>query len=85
MVAILAIQWPFGDFLMSPYARNWFFGQESWYFGSSPLYTYRYAFRPDLESTGWVLVKGIVIASILAILSARLGLTWGTWMKNVIR
>lgn len=85
MVAILAIQWPFGDFLMSPYARNWFFGQESWYFGSPPLYTYRYAFRPDLESTGWVLVKGIVIASILAILSARLGLTWGTWMKNVKR
>jgi hypothetical protein len=85
MLVMLAIHWPFGDFLMSPYARNWFFGQESWGYGGSPLYEYRYAFHPDLVSTGWTLVKGMLVASILAILSARLGLTWGTWMKNVKR
>ncbi len=85
MVVMLAIHWPFGDFLMSPYARNWFFGQESWYYGASPLFKYRYAFRPDLVSTGWALAKGMLIASTLAIFSARIGLTWGSWMKNVKR
>lgn len=85
ILVMLVIHWPFGDFLMSPYARNWFFGQEGWGYGGPPLYEYRYAFRPEHVSTGWVLVKGLLIASALAILSTRIGLAWGTWMKNIKR
>lgn len=85
ILVMLVIHWPFGDFLMSPYARNWFFGQGAWGYGSPPNYEYRYAFRPDLVSTGWGLVKGLLIAATLAILSTRIGLAWGSWMKNIKR
>jgi len=81
----LAVQWPMGDFLMTPLARTWFFGQESWYFGSNPNYEYRFAFADWQVSTGWSLIKGLLIAMVVGILFTRLGLKWGNWMKNVMR
>lgn len=85
LVALLAVQWPFGDFLMSEYSRNWFFGTTSWYFGSSPDWEYRYAFAPWMEDTGLTLAKGLGIALVIGFLSARTGLAWGNWMKKVYR
>ena len=81
----VAVQWPFGDFLMTPYARNWFFGTETWYFGNNPDWEYRYAFAPWMVSSGWSFVKGLLIAVGLAILTTRLGLLWGRWMQQVRR
>jgi hypothetical protein len=81
----LAVHWPMGDFLMSPYARNWFFGSDSWYFGSSPDWQYRYDFMPWHTHTGWPLVKGLAIAWGIGIVSTRLGLKWGKWMQKVQR
>ncbi len=81
----LAVQWPFGDFLMSEYARNPIFGQESWYFGSTPDWEFRYTFWPWHIHTGWALVKGLAIAFGIAFLSGRVGLAWGNWMKKVQR
>lgn len=85
VISLFLVQWPLGDFFMSPYARNWFFGTESWYFGNSPDWEYRYAFRPWQSHSGLVLVKGILIAMFVAFLSSRLGLVWGNWMKKVQR
>lgn len=85
LLILLAVQWPFGDFLMTPYARSWFFGQETWYFGSNPDWEYRYAFAPWMEATGWPLIKGLLIAIVFSVLAARLGLQWGSWMKKVRR
>ncbi|MCR9249008.1 MAG: hypothetical protein NXI20_01235 [bacterium] len=85
VLIIFAVQWPFGDFLMSEYARNWFFGTESWYFGSSPDWQYRYDFMPWHMHTGMQIVQGIAIACGLAFLSSRLGMKWGSWMKNIKR
>jgi hypothetical protein len=82
---LLAVQWPFGDFLLTPYARNWFFGTTSWYFGSDPNYEFRYAFAPYNISSGTALITGIGSAIILGILSSWLGLSWGRWMKSVKR
>jgi hypothetical protein len=81
----VAVQWPFGDFLMTEYARNPIFGQESWYFGSTPDWEFRYTFWPWHVHTGWTLVSGLAIACGIAFLSGRLGLTWGNWMKKVQR
>jgi hypothetical protein len=81
----LAVQWPFGDFLMTPAARGWFFAQSSWYFGSNPDWEFRYAFAPWMVSSGWPLVKGLLIATGIAVLTSRLGLHWGGWMKRVKR
>lgn len=84
-VLILLIHYPFGDFLMSEYARNWFFGTESWYFGSDPDWEGRYKFMPWQE-TGLVdFMIGLGIALPIAILSTRLGLVWGKWMSQVQR
>lgn len=83
VISFLAVQWPFGDFLMSTYARNWFFGTESLYFGVSPDWEYRYKFWTT--SSGFELIKGLIIAILFAIISARIGLSWGNWMKQVRR
>jgi hypothetical protein len=85
VLTFLAVQWPFGDFLMSDYARNWFFGTESWYFGANPDWEYRFAFMPWHMDTGMELVKGIAIAVVIGVLSSRVGLVWGNWMKKVQR
>ena len=82
---LLALQWPFGSFLMSEAARNWFFGTESWYFGSSPDWEYRFNFMPWHLHTGTELIKGIAIACVIGVFSARLGLIWGKWMTKVKR
>ncbi len=84
-LTLLLVQWPFGDFLMSEYARNWFFGTESWYFGSNPDYEYRFAYTPWGTHTGFTLIKGIAIACFIGIISSRIGLVWGNWMKKVQR
>jgi hypothetical protein len=82
---LLAVQWPFGSFLATPYARNWFFGTTSWYFGSDPDYQYRYAFSPDKISHVSKIVTGLGIAVAVGTLSSWLGLVWGGWMKSVKR
>ncbi len=81
----LLIQWHVGDFLMTEYARNWVFGQESWYFAQDPDYKWRYAFPPWLEPPLWEMVKGISLAIALCFLTSKLGFYWGNWMKKVKR
>ncbi|WP_217452110.1 hypothetical protein [Mucilaginibacter humi] len=85
VLVLLAVQWPFGDFLTTVHARNWFFGTTSWYFGADPTYQYRYSFAPGNIETGVILVKGLATAIVLAFLSSWLGLTRGRWMKSVKR
>ncbi|MCA6077968.1 hypothetical protein [Fulvivirga sedimenti] len=85
ILILLLVQWNMGDFLMTEYARNWVFGTETWYFGNSPDWEYRYAYAPWMVSTGWILVRGILIAIGIAVLTSRLGLYWGNWMKKVQR
>jgi hypothetical protein len=83
VLVLLAVQWPFGDFLTTVYARNWFFGTTSWYFGSDPNNEYRYKLYD--EATGATLITGLGMSVVLALLSTWLGLTWGRWMKSVKR
>ncbi len=85
LVTLLVFQYPFGNFLMSDAARNWFFGTESWYFGSSPDWQYRFAYAEWMETTGFDLVKGLLIALVIGYLSSRLSIRWGKWMQNIMR
>lgn len=86
MVALLAVQWPFGEFLQtSPLARNWFFYSHTWTYDSPPDWQYRFAFAPwNLQSVG-EFAFGFGKALLYATLSARVGLLWGNWMKRVVR
>lgn len=86
LLIFLAVQWPLGTFLQeSPYARNWIFGSHYWYFGNNPDWEYRYKFAPWAIEAGTDLLQGLGIALMLSIISTRIGLAWGNWMKKIQR
>jgi len=81
-VAIFAaVQWPFADFLVSPWARNDLFGS----------HRMDYAVPPNIQARFYQLnppddvMRGLSIAVVLACVSARVGLWWGNWMSRVQR
>jgi hypothetical protein len=77
-----AVQYPFADFLLSPASRNAFFVGDKWaYFAEhGPLYRRFWRMRDDA-----VAVRSLLVATVLAIASTRLGLWWGNWMRGVMR
>jgi hypothetical protein len=85
LLALAAVQWPFADFLLSPASRNWFFGTDYFaYFDRPDSYSMRHLFVP-LERTRLEFWSGMAEALLVAILSTRLGLAWGDWMRRVRR
>jgi hypothetical protein len=77
----LLVQWPFADFLVSPWARNWMFGSHQMPYYVPPDAQTRW-FRLDPPAG---LALGFPIALVLAFVSARCGLWWGKWMARVQR
>lgn len=84
LVLLFAVQWPFANVLMAS-RGHWFFGTSQWYFGSNPNWEYRYAFADWMVSSGMDLIKGLALALMIAILSSRVGQSWGSWMKKIMR
>lgn len=78
------VQWPFGSLLMAS-KGHYFFGTSQWYFGSDPNWEYRYAYAPWMMSTAKEWITGMPIAIALAVVSSRIGLMWGNWMKKIVR
>lgn len=85
-VAVLfAVQWPFGTFLMSPEARNRIFAtQEFAYFLPPTVASVRNVFF-QWEATSVHFWRNVVLAFVAAILSIRMGIAWGDWMRKVRR
>jgi hypothetical protein len=81
LVAFLPAQWPFADFLMTPWARNWLFATHHMPYSASPDFQARW-FRLNPADN---VTAALPIALILAFVSARCGLWWGTWMSRVRR
>lgn len=89
VLALLAVSWPVSAFLISPAAQNPVFLGGQWDYSSSPG-AYRYEFWGNLSgvstgSTPWLAVKSLAFAALLAMVSSRLGLTLGGWMRRVRR
>ncbi|HTP36265.1 MAG TPA: hypothetical protein VMJ75_29025 [Candidatus Acidoferrales bacterium] len=84
VIALVAVQWPFADFLMSPLARNWLFGSKYFNYAISPTSYYaRYLFFPtESGSDFW---RESAWAFVTAILTTRLGLAAGSWMRRIRR
>lgn len=83
VVLLVGVLWPWGEFLLSPAARNWFFMADQWSY-QARLGANRYEFWAvesdplfTAGSAAWVLGLGMV--------STRLGLWWGDWMRRVKR
>lgn len=79
------VHWYFSAFLLSEPARGWFFGRFSWPYYVNPESPHRFNFYENASSDMVAFAKGLGIACVLAILSSRLGLSLGSWMKEVKR
>jgi hypothetical protein len=80
--ALVAVQWPFADFLMTPAAANGFFGTMYLDYGTSPRsHEALNIFYPS-ETGFWM---RMLIALVVAMVTARIGLGWGNWMRTVKR
>src|SRR5215472_4530142 len=85
LAASLAINWPFAHFMMSSYARNWVFAMNEFGY-SMPPSQYRLAWTlRRYESTSMEFWVGMVIALVATVLSVRIGMLWGDWMRRIQR
>jgi hypothetical protein len=84
VLALVAAEWPFADFLMTRHAANRFFG--TIYFGYPEPPT-----SPDVLRTfvntdhGTALATGIALAVLYAVLSTWVGIRLGRWMRAIQR
>jgi FtsH-binding integral membrane protein len=85
LAALVAVHWPFGNFMISPLARNWVFGMNYFPYQMPPSFYYQaYQFQHN-EATLAAFWLGMGIAWISAIVSARVGLGFGDWLCRIRR
>jgi hypothetical protein len=79
-----AVQWPFANFLMSPLARNWFFGTTYQDYGTPPTSLYaRFQFMPAEPATQFA--WGLAIAILTTCVMTYGGIHVGRAMQRVRR
>ena len=84
LAVFLAVQWNFADFLLSPASRNWIFGTGYHAYYETPnWFTRRNVFMPSEPAA--LFVRELAVALAAAILTTRIGLAWGSWMRRVRR
>lgn len=84
LAVMVAVEWPFGDFLQSPLARNAVFGSAyRSYFQSPQSFFSLYQFLP--APTAQQFRNGMAIALGYSIASMWLGMRMGDWLKRVRR
>lgn len=85
MAVLVAVQWPFATFLMSPAARNWFFHPANFpYFTPPNAATVRFVFV-KFDDTAAMFWRGMGIAFAASVISLWLGIIFGNWLKRVQR
>jgi hypothetical protein len=78
-----ACQWPFASFLMSPHARNFFWGARYFDFWMPPVTHYRrYLF---IDEAGWATAIGLGAAVVASGLSLGAGRAVGRWLARLRR
>jgi hypothetical protein len=82
---MIAVEWPMGSFLISPLAENRIFGTNYYAYMMRPS-DYHFAHQFDItEKTRAEFWLGLLIAFAAAIVTTRVGLAWGDWMRRVRR
>jgi hypothetical protein len=85
VLSFLAVQWPFANFLVSPASRNWIFGTAYFgYFDPAGFLYDPYTFEAAAKTQGAFLLL-MAVALGISIITTRLGLAWGDWMRRVCR
>ena len=82
--SLVAVEYPFATFLMSPASRNRFFGTHYLYYGAPPQ---SFLVRNTFNLTDSVpqFLIGILIATAVCTLTTWFGLKRGDWMAQVQR
>ncbi len=79
-----AVQWPFANFLMSPWSRNWFFGTHYLpYFARPEGFYARYIFFETEPLVSFLL--GMALGLVWTIPATRFSIGGGDWMKTIQR
>ncbi|WP_309669093.1 hypothetical protein [Gemmatimonas sp.] len=76
-------QWPFANFLVSDASRNWFFNTDNIPYMMPPDWLRpmrQFASEPITQTA-----SAFGVAGVLSVLSARVGLGWGNWLRSVRR
>ena len=82
---LAAVQWPFANFLMSPWAANRFFATIYHDYGTPPqAYEVRNLFF-SWEKTPGEFWTSMALALVIAIVMTRLGLAASDWMRRIRR
>jgi hypothetical protein len=85
VLVFLAAEWPFASFLMSPAARNWVFGMNyfAYFDPANVLYDpYKFQLAEKTSAQFWLVMA---LAVVVGVLTMRLGLSWGDWMRRIRR
>ncbi len=84
LLVFVAVQWPFANFLMYGPTQNWLFVTNNYPYALPRwTYGYRHVFPPGPGPAA--VVRGMGIAALVAVLSTRIGLGAGSWMRRVWR
>ncbi len=83
LVVMLVTHWPWGNFMISPLARNFVFMADQWSY-TERLGEFRYRFW-NVASSPLVFAKGMFLALVYAVTSARLGIWIGNGLARVKR
>jgi hypothetical protein len=82
---MLAVHWKFAEFMLTPAARNWIFGQGYFPYAFPPSdYHFQWEFSDALH-TGREFCRWIGCATLVAIFTSRVGLAAGDGMEKLRR
>jgi hypothetical protein len=85
VLVMMAVEWPMGSFLISRLAENRVFGTDYYPYMQRPSdYHFNHEFW-IYEQTRAGFWFGMVSAFVAAIVTTRVGLAWGDWMRKVRR
>lgn len=84
VAVLLAAEWPFAEFLMSPAARNRFFGTMYFWYQLPPT-SYLAQNRFLIFETSAEFWRGILIAAVFGAVAIRWGISRGEWLREIKR
>jgi hypothetical protein len=85
---LILVQWYFSKFMLSPYARNWFFMSDrvfGYNFPKGEWQTQFWRLDPGKPNADPITISSIVVTLALASASSWVGLFFGRWMRKVRR
>lgn len=82
---LIAVQWPFSSFMMTPGANNWFFANNNYpYFARPEFPEVRHVFV-EWEASAGEFWFNMVLAFVVSVVNLWLGIIFGNWLQKVRR